>query len=481
MTSRVSGARHAVATLGWSSVGTAAMFLTNAVTLVVLSRMLEPEVFGVLAVATTLGLVLRGIGPFSVSQAIVADGFSDRAVREGVTLVWVFGVVAGVALVGLASPLAALFGIEGSEWILRWWALVLLVQCAAAVPLAELQHDLRFKELSAVQVFATVVGSGVVPVVLASQGLGLIALYLGYLALAVLELVGVSWSVGHLHRPRAVGVGRMARATSIFSLTMGTSTLATTGDNLVVGARLGGTDLGLYSRAYRLMSVPAILVGDAVDAALFPIVRRARDDVALIATGVGAANALLALGLVPAAGMAIVTADVLVPGLLGDRWDDAVPIFQVLAVGMFFRVGAKPFAAVLRGSGRQHRLGMLTSLNAAMVVGCSLVGSVAGVEGVAAGVVVSLVVNYSLTASAAMREIDQPPTAWLPSVVAAIPVALVASLVAAQYDRVPGSLPALVDVGIAVALGGLVVVAALALPPFRDVVRTIAKLRRGPT
>lgn len=81
------------------------------------------------------------------------------------------------------------------------------------------------------------------------RGSGWWRFYAGYLTLAVLELVGVTILVGHLRRPTRSPLGRMARETSVFSETMATSAVATNGDNLVVGATLGGETLGLYSRA----------------------------------------------------------------------------------------------------------------------------------------------------------------------------------------------------------------------------------------
>ncbi len=76
-----------------------------------------------------------------------------------------------------------------------------------------------------------------------------------------------------------------------------------------------------------------------------------------------------------------------------------------------------------------------------------------------------------------MRSIDRSTVRRLVKVAAAIPVAIVSGVVAAQYDRLPSSWPDLLAVALACAVAGLPILAALAVPPFRRVTVTLLKLR----
>src|SRR5699024_10627924 len=49
-------------------------------------------------------------------------------------------------------------------------------------------------------------------------------------------------------------------------------------DNLVVGKWLGSSALGLYSRAYQLMVMPANLFGQVMDKVLFPVMSKIQDE-----------------------------------------------------------------------------------------------------------------------------------------------------------------------------------------------------------
>lgn len=65
--------------------------------------------------------------------------------------------------------------------------------------------------------------------------------------------------------------------------------VATRGDSLVVGKRLGAQILGEYDRAYQLMVMPAALFGQVVGRVLFSAVSRVRDDLEALRESFGAA------------------------------------------------------------------------------------------------------------------------------------------------------------------------------------------------
>ena len=54
--------------------------------------------------------------------------------------------------------------------------------------------------------------------------------------------------------------------------------IALEADNFIIGHKLGPTLLGVYSRGYQLMTLPATLLGTIGEKVLFPIYSRQKSD-----------------------------------------------------------------------------------------------------------------------------------------------------------------------------------------------------------
>jgi PST family polysaccharide transporter len=72
-------------------------------------------------------------------------------------------------------------------------------------------------------------------------------------------------------------------------------------DNIVVGRWLGAEALGLYGRAYQLISFPPATIGKAMGAVMFPVLSRVQNDRPRLAVAYRRSTAVLALVTIPAA------------------------------------------------------------------------------------------------------------------------------------------------------------------------------------
>src|SRR6476619_686669 len=95
-------------------------------------------------------------------------------------------------------------------------------------------------------------------------------------------------------------------------------------DNSAVASVLGAGPLGVYSRAYNLLSQPAAVIGGAADKVLFPAMARVRDDGERLRAAYVRSASLIALVAVPAAVLLFALAPEIVRVLLGPRWEAVV-------------------------------------------------------------------------------------------------------------------------------------------------------------
>lgn len=386
--------------MAWVAWGSGVMALLKVAVLVLLTRLLSPADFGVVSAALivivfALTFSQLGLGPALVQRSNLQPHHVSTAFYASSA----FGLIAG-GLVWLAAPLiAGFFRMEDLASVVRVLAVLFPVMGFSAVAESLLQRDLRFRLLANADVVTYGVGYGL-GVVLALRGWGMWSLVAAHLVQSVLRAAIVLHAEPPRLRPHPTwiafrelmdyGVGQSVGRIGVF--------LANQADNLIVGRFLGAVALGLYSRAYQLMAVPTLLLGDVLDRVLFPTMSRVQDDPRRLASAYLQGTAFVALVTLPAGIVAAVLAPELVAVAFGSRWTALVPPFQVLAVGMMFRTSYRMSDSLSRATGKVYRRAWRQALYAALVFFGAWVGQFWGVTGVAAGVLAALFINYLLMA-----------------------------------------------------------------------------------
>ena len=171
-----------------------------------------------------------------------------------------------------------------------------------------------------------------------------------------------------------------------YSLTQLGNWGAQNADNFVVASVLGTGPLGVYSRAYNLLSQPAAVIGGAADKVLFPAMARVRDDGERLRAAYVRSASLIALVAAPASVLLYVLAPEVVRVLLGAQWAAVVLPLQVFALVLLPRTTYKISTSLTRATGAVYRAAWRQWLYAAEVVVFCVIGArVAGVDGVAVG------------------------------------------------------------------------------------------------
>ena len=389
--------------LTWSAIGLGAKGVAQFVVLAVLARFLGAADFGVVSAT----LIVIGFGRAatygSIGPALVQrPELRPAHLRSAFALV-TYGAVALVAALWLLAPVAArFFEMEalGLADVMRALSLVFLFESAGVVSEALLQRDLDLRRLALAELVSALLGFVPAGVGLALAGFGIWALVGAYVAQALLKsLVLVSM------RPheRSLRLDRTATRellwfTGGFLPARLFNYTAAEGDNFVVGKWMSAADLGIYGRAYQMMAMPAMFLGEVIDRILFPLMARYQLDTRRLALTYSRGVSLIALIMAPASALGIVLAPEIVRVVLGPGWDAAIGPFQVLMAGLLFRSGYKIADSLARATGTVYARMWRQGIFAGLVVLGALLGASWSVEGVAAGIVGALAVNYALMA-----------------------------------------------------------------------------------
>jgi PST family polysaccharide transporter len=268
-----------------------------------------------------------------------------------------------------------------------------------------LRRALAFRRLALISVLSYFLGYGVVGVTLALMGAGVWAL-VG----ASLTEFGTRSMMQLASRPHPK-TGPLDRAALWHLLVFsGGLTLRRFGhqlsqglDNIVVGRWLGAEALGLYGRAYQLVSMPPATLGKAMGAVMFPVLSRVQDDRPRLAAAYRRSTAVIALLAIPAAAAVIVLAPELITVMLGADWLGVIVPLQILAPGIFFRLIFQLSDALGVAAGTVYAVAWRQGAFAAAVLVGALIGQYWGLPGVAFGVLAAQTFSYLLVSQLSLR------------------------------------------------------------------------------
>lgn len=479
----------------WVAWGSGAMAVLKIAVLVVLTRLLSPADFGVVAAALVVidfsfNFSQLGLGPALVQRSSLEPRHLSTAFFASLCL----GLLVG-GTVWLASPaIARFFRMEHLVPVVRALALSFPIAGIAIVSDSLLSRQLRFRVIANRDVLAYAAGYGVVGVTLAFLGWGVWALVAAQLTQTITRTAILLRVAPPVLRPRPdwvsfqelmdYGVGQSAARIGVI--------LANQADNIVVGRWLGAVALGLYTRAYQLMSVPTSLLGDMLDRVLFPTMSQLQHDLRRLASAYLQGAGVLALLTLPTGVVAAVLAPELVAVAFGPRWDALVAPFQVLSLGMMFRTSSRMSDSLSRATGRVYRRAWRQGLYAAFVFLGALIGQAWGVTGVAAGVLGALLANYLLMAHLSLTIVEVSWAAFARAQIPAIRLTLLLALVTLATTAVTRSmgLPPIAGLTLGVAAAaGTAVLSAWLVPRLvlgengirmRDTLRDFVRARLRP-
>ncbi len=259
--------------------GQAGRVLVQLVSVVVLSRLLSPGDFGLVAMVTALVGLAALLGDFGLSLAAIQA--TEATHQQRTNLFWLNAAIgAATSLVVLAvSPLIqAFYGVEEVGGIARALAVTFLLSALSAQFRAEATRRLRFTALAVVDLVAPALGL-VAAVVLALAGAGFEALVAQQIAVVAAQLVLLvvlaAWLPGLPRRTAGMPASSASAATTCCCRC--SPTPARTSTRSSSASRTGPAVLGTYNRAVQLFRLPVQQLAAPLTRVALPMLARVTD------------------------------------------------------------------------------------------------------------------------------------------------------------------------------------------------------------
>ncbi|HVY90387.1 MAG TPA: lipopolysaccharide biosynthesis protein [Hyphomonadaceae bacterium] len=323
------------------SVSRATQAAASFLTLPLLARLLAPEQFGLVALAMSFVLFTMAFADAGMGQSLVRTPPERREVWS--SAFWMIAALSAslsVLLLVVAYPAAWVFNQPDLAPVVMALAPLPLLQGMLSPVIADLQQREKFPQQALAEFSGSAFGI-VMAIVVAVNGGGawaLVGQQLAYITVKAAVLISFT-----RFRPQFVlslkdldAHIRFGRDTAGWSLI---NFVARQVDPLVIAKMIGASALGLYSMAYRLMSLPSYMFGGPIQNTLYTRMVRLRDDVPALRSLVLIASRAMASFLFPPMAMLAVTATPFIKVFLSERWMPMAPLLAAMApVGGLFAV-----------------------------------------------------------------------------------------------------------------------------------------------
>jgi PST family polysaccharide transporter len=342
----------------------------------ILGRLLRPTDYGLVGMVAVVTGFISMFKDLGLSAATVQR--EEITSAQVSTLFWVnVALSIGIAVVTVAlSPAVAWFyGEPKLTSITMVYAFGFLFGGLTVQHDALLHRHMRFAAQAACDIVALVLTIGVT-ITLAWGGAGYWALVAGHLTTSFVYMIGV-WSVCRW-RP-----GRPARAPGVRSLLSFGGNLTGFGavnffarnlDNMLIGRVWGSQQLGLYAKAYQLLTLPIDQINAPITTVAVPALSRLNDSPERYRHAYLRIIEKIAVVTMPGIALLIATADWVVLVVLGPEWTEAGRIFAALGVAALIQPIANTTGWLFISQGRtddMFRYGLIAStiIVAAIVAG----------------------------------------------------------------------------------------------------------------
>jgi PST family polysaccharide transporter len=460
----------------WTAPTQVIIQLIQIVSLLVLTRLLTPAEFGLVALATVVtGFFERVLGDTGTTVAIIRLPALTQGLASSV-LYWnlLIGAVTCAFFAVWGETIARWLGDAEAGNLLRMLGLLAVVNSLAHVPTALFRRRFQFQRIAIVNLTNTLV-TAVASIALALAGAGPWSLVIGTITGSAVALA-LAWAISEW-RPSWYFSRRDLRQISSFSTNLSVQNVfgyaSFAGDRFIIGRFIGTTALGYYGLANRLMRYPVQTTAQTFREVVFPNLALLQDDHPRMTDTYRRSLNGIAFVIFPICCTIAAVAQPLIGVALSDEWRPVSSILGIIAITAGLQAVGSTTGSLYNARGRAD-LSLRWQVGSSLVlVACYSVGAQYGVVGVAWGFLIGTAALTPLSFAIPLHLIGARITFVLRGVVhaglAAGAAAIAGHGVARLVDEAGGIELAQLVAGTCVSVGLYLLYALLARPGyFRD-------------
>ena len=364
----------------------------------ILARLLSPDDFGIMAIATVIIAFFNLLTDMGISPAIVQH---KSLTQDELSKIFSFTVWSGlgISLLFFAAswPIADYYGSEILRTLCQLLSVNLFFASANIVPEALFYRNKEFKFI-AIRSFAIQVIGGTAAIIAALSGAGLYALVINpILASSLIFLISCRRYPQRLRFTLGLSALRKIFSYSLYQFMFNVINYFSRNlDKLLIGKYMSLSDLGYYEKSYRLMMLPLQNITQVITPVMHPIFSDYQNDREKLISSYERIVRFLAFIGLPLSILLLFTAREVTLIIFGDQWLPSIPVFQILTLSVGVQIILSSSGSIFQAAGDTRSLfvcGLFSStLNVAgMLLGIFYFGTL---NAVATCIVITFTINF---------------------------------------------------------------------------------------
>ncbi|MGX7151507.1 lipopolysaccharide biosynthesis protein [Enterococcus sulfureus] len=360
----------------YTAIGKFSLVFTNLLVNAILSRILTPSEYGVVAIVQVFILFFQILVEAGIGPAIIQN---KNLNNKEISILFNYSIIFAFIL----SMFFGFFGIvlakiyQNNIYLNLSWvqSIAIFFNGLNVVPSAILNKNKQFKTINFNQILSSFF-SGLIGIFFAIKGYGVYSL--------VFSAIGLSFLFFILNFIRASIVLTKKLDTIVMRKILGFSIyqfsfnfinyFSRNSDNILIGKFLGPIDLGNYSKAYQLLMMPNSVLLGIINPVLQPVLSDYQDDVETIKkTYLKIVRFLALIGISLSVFLSLFSKSIIY-FIFGKQWGLAVFPFQILATTVWIQMTLSSTGAIFQSRNKTKDLFLTGLLSAIILVGSISIG-----------------------------------------------------------------------------------------------------------
>ena len=327
-------ARKTTSGFFWTASNQFSLQLINFVVLIVLSRVLAPEAFGLIAMLQIFVAIGTSLLDGGMTSSLIRTSNADNNDYSTVFFINVASSLVIYAIIFLCAPLiAGFFNQPMLSSLTRVYALTFIIQALVGVQTTRLVKEMNFKLQLFMQLPATVIGA-VAGILFAYHGYGVWSLVYMNLIKTFIFMIQ-HWFFTNWRPAFVLDKVKLKHHFSFgYKLTLigMLNTVYLNIYNLIIGKFFSPVQVGFFNQANTFSLLPVDMFSTALDKVTYPVFANIQSNDTQLRSVYKRIMQQVIYWTVPLIMFLVVVAEPLFRIVLTDKWLPAVPYFQVLCI-----------------------------------------------------------------------------------------------------------------------------------------------------
>mgnify|MGYP000856601895 FL=1 len=393
--------QKAITGVAWTAFNKFGTMIISFVSNIILARLLMPDDFG------TIGIMMVFV---SFANIFVDGGFSmsliqkKEANQNDFSSVFYLNLLMSVLLYILlfvsAPIIDSFFSGKAITSMLRVIGLILIFNAFSIIQISRLSISLKFREITVYNLIATSVGV-IVAIVMALDNYGVWSLVyktiITGLILSLILWIRSGWRPARQFSIKSVkGLYRFG---GFMFLSTFVEVLYAEIQPIIIGKFFSLGQLGYYTQARKIQEIPANGMVSVINTVAFPIYSKLQDQKEKLAQGIRKSLMAMSYVIIPLMILLIILAKPVVLFLLGDKWEEAYPLLQILSIAGIFRIASGNNMNAIQSIGKGKAFFYIQLAKRGVGLFCIIIGSFFGIMGLMWGFALASFLFWAIDSS----------------------------------------------------------------------------------